>query len=75
MSSITMLSEIIRGKAMSCCFPGMRTFVTRRPCNAARDWAGSYAITIKKPRDFSAGRRDQMGLANETNQIRTADQS
>src|SRR5450756_2880014 len=63
MSSITMLSEIIRGKGMSCCFPRMRTFVTRKPCNAARGWAGSCAITIKKPRDFPAGCRDQMGLA------------
>src|SRR5450830_1648807 len=63
MSSITMLNEIIRGKVMSCCFPWMRKFVTRKPCNAARGWAGSCAITIKKPRDFSTGRRDQMGLA------------
>src|ERR1035437_2891011 len=63
MSSITMLSEIIRGKVMSCCFPRKWTFVTRKPCNAARGWAGSCAITIKKPRDFPAGRRDQMGLA------------
>src|SRR5450759_757193 len=75
MSSITMLSEIIRGKVMSCCFPGMWTFVTRKPCNAARDWAGFCAITIKKPRDLPAGRRDQMGLADETDQIWTADQS
>jgi hypothetical protein len=46
-----MLSGITRGKAMSFCFPGIRTFVARGQCNVASDWVDSCAITIKRQRD------------------------
>jgi hypothetical protein len=52
-----------QGKGNVLLFPLDAEIRHAQPCNAARGWAGSCAITIKKPRDFSTGRRDQMGLA------------
>jgi putative transposase len=44
-----------KGRAMSCCSLGIRTFVVRDLCKVARDWVGSCAITIAKRRE-GAGR-------------------
>ena len=44
-------SEITSGRAMSGCSLGIRTFVVRGPCKAARDWVGSCVITIAKRRE------------------------
>ncbi len=57
MSNISMLSEIIRGKAMSCCFLGIRTFVASSPCNVARGLVGSCVITIKRQREWAGKSR------------------
>src|SRR6185436_14122156 len=46
-----MPSEIIRGRATSCCSLAVHTSAARDPCNAASDWVGSCAITIKRRRD------------------------
>src|SRR4051794_15751112 len=43
MSSISTRSEITRGRAMSGCSLGIRTFVVRGLCKAARDW-GALAL-------------------------------
>jgi hypothetical protein len=58
MSNISMLSEITKGRAMSCCSLGIWTFVVRGLCKAARDWVGSCTITIAKRRE-GAGRPDE----------------
>jgi hypothetical protein len=46
-----MLSGIIRGKATSCCFLGIRTDIARGRYGAASDWAGFYATTIERLRE------------------------
>src|SRR5690349_15573017 len=51
MSNTSILSGIIRGRAMSCCSLGIQTPAASSPCNVVRDWAGSCAITIKRRRD------------------------
>jgi len=53
----------------------VRTFVASRPCNVAKDWVGSYAITIKRQREQPTGFRDETGLANKTDPVRTANRS
>jgi aminotransferase class V len=48
----SMPSEIIRGRAMSCCSLAIRISAAGRSLfNAASDWVGSCAITIKRRRD------------------------
>src|SRR6202521_325777 len=42
---------IIRGRTTSCCFLAIQTSPPRGLCNAASDWVGSCAITIKRRRD------------------------
>src|SRR5213078_4504097 len=46
-----MLSAIIRGRATSCCSLAIQTSTARGPRNAASDWVGSCATTIKRQRD------------------------
>src|ERR1700691_1771554 len=46
-----MLSAIIRGRTTSCCFLTIQASPPEGLCNAARDWVGSCAITIKRRRD------------------------
>jgi len=53
MSSISMLNGIIRARAMSCCFLGIRTFVASSQCNVARDLVGSCVITITRQREWA----------------------
>lgn len=48
MSSTSMLNEIIRGRAIYCCFLAMQKFVANGLCNTARDWAASCIIIIKR---------------------------
>lgn len=48
MSSTSMLNEIIRGKAIYCCFRAIQKFVANGLCNAARDWEASCIIIIKR---------------------------
>jgi hypothetical protein len=48
-SSTSMLNEIInKGRAIYCCFLAIQKFVASGLCNAARDWAASYIIIIKR---------------------------
>src|ERR1700686_2319954 len=46
-----MLSAIIRGRTTSCCSLALPTSTARGLCNAASDWVGSCAITIKRRPD------------------------
>src|ERR1700752_3793657 len=43
-----MPSEIIRGRATTCCSLMIHTSAARCLCNAPNDWVGSCAITIKR---------------------------
>jgi hypothetical protein len=51
MSSIIMLSEITKGRAMSCCFLRRQSLVTKGLCNATSDWVGYYIFTIERLRE------------------------
>src|SRR5262249_18341301 len=51
MSNTSMPSGITRGRATSCFSLAIQTSTARGPCNAASDWVGSCAITIKRQRD------------------------
>src|SRR5260370_33741665 len=55
MSNTSMLSGIIRGRAMSCCSLGIQTSAASSPCDVVKDWVGSCAITIKRRRDPRRG--------------------
>src|ERR1700682_1102051 len=59
-----MLSAIIRGKTTSCCSLGTGTSAASNACNAASDWVGSCAITIKRQHNPPPGLRDEMGHAS-----------
>ena len=47
----TMLSAIIRGRTTSCCSLAIQASNARGLCDAASDWVGSCAITIKRRRE------------------------
>src|SRR5687767_3742165 len=55
MSSITILSAITKGRAMSCYSLGVRTLAATGGYNAANDWADSCVIIIGRQRE--KGRR------------------
>jgi hypothetical protein len=49
-----MLSEIIRGRVTSCCFPGQTIGSARGLCGAASDSAGFCATIIKRRHDAAS---------------------
>ena len=56
MLTISMPSEIIKGKVRSCCFLGQTIGSARGLCGAAIDWVGFCATIIESRRDdASAG--------------------
>jgi hypothetical protein len=68
MSSISTLSEITKGRAMSRCSLGIRTFVVKDLCKAARDWvdccghaAARYPPSSLRAGDDRAAPHDQPG--------------
>jgi hypothetical protein len=69
MSSITMRSGTTRGRATSCCSLGRRTSAASNPYDAASDWVGSCAITIKRQRD----RRPKVQSRTLTTLLRSGD--
>src|SRR5712691_10408963 len=53
MSTISMPSEIIRGRATSCYFLGQTIGSARGRCGAAIDWVGFFATIIERRRDVA----------------------
>ena len=47
-----MPSAIIRGRAISCCFPGVPTSAATDLFNAASGWAASCVIIIRRRREL-----------------------
>ena len=54
MSTISMPSGIIKGRAMSCYFLEKTIGSARGLCGAASDWVGFCAIIIKRLRDAAS---------------------
>src|SRR5262245_15202958 len=52
MSSITMPNAITRGRAISCCFPGVPTSAATDLFNAASGWAACCVIIIRRRREL-----------------------
>ena len=52
-----MLSEITKGRAMSCCFLRRQNLVTKGLCNATSDWVGYYIFTIERLREWAGKSR------------------
>lgn len=54
MSTISMLSETTKGRAMSCCSHGRGIASARDPCGVTSDWAAFCATTFERRRDGAA---------------------
>ncbi len=50
-----MLSAIIRARTTCCCSPAIQASAVPGTCNAVSGWVGSWAIIIKRRRDWAPG--------------------